>query len=251
MEPIRWYHEFDFPNGAKARSLDPDIRFHKKLWEFIENHLDKVDFAGKIVLDIGCWDGKWSFYSEKRGASSVLSTDDLTQNWSNGEGIHLAKRYFQSDIDVDQHRSVYNLQSLDTKFDIILFLGVYYHLHDPLLALSQIRHCCHEDSIVLIEGSVGCNYKEGEARYCFDDACQSTFLPSEQIWNKMLELSYFKVEEEYYFSIEKLQARKDLIKEPYADRKFIICTPMIDENKLHYYKSGFGLDIYDDRFMVE
>ncbi len=244
----KWYHEFDFPNGAKARSSSNDINFHKHLWDFIQTHCDQIDFSNKTVLDIGCWDGKWSFYAEQRGAVSVLATDDLTQNWSDGEGIHLAKKYFKSNINIDQHRSVYNLESLDSKFDIILFLGVYYHLHDPLFALSQIRHCCNNDTIVLIEGSVGCNYKDGEVTYNLQDPSQSVFLPAEQLWNQMIELSYLKVIEQYYFSIEKLSAQKHLITIPYADRKFIVCKPFVGENSLYYYKPPFDLDKYDTRW---
>ena len=40
----------------------------------MEQQLDAVPFHGKSVLDIGCWDGYWSFYAERRGAASVLAT---------------------------------------------------------------------------------------------------------------------------------------------------------------------------------
>jgi predicted nicotinamide N-methyase len=41
-----------------------------------------VDFAGKTVLDIGCWDGQWSFLAENRGAARLLATDDCSQHWT-------------------------------------------------------------------------------------------------------------------------------------------------------------------------
>jgi len=78
----------------------PDIAGHRKIWSFTRQHLDAVDFRGKSVLDVGAWDGYWSFYAEKRGAERVLATDDRTQNWSDGNGIHLAKELFQSNSSI-------------------------------------------------------------------------------------------------------------------------------------------------------
>jgi tRNA (mo5U34)-methyltransferase len=148
---IKWYHEFDFGNGLVAHSTD-NAPLHRSFWEFIRSRLDTIDFRGKTVLDIGCWDGYWSFYAERRGARRVLATDDCTQNWSSGEGVRLAKELLNSKIELDQRRSVYDLASLNQTFDVILFLGVYYHLQDTYYALSQIRHCCHPNTVVVIEG---------------------------------------------------------------------------------------------------
>ena len=49
------------------------MEIHRKLWRFIEAQLDLLDFRGKTVLDIGCWDGYWSFYAERRGAREVVA----------------------------------------------------------------------------------------------------------------------------------------------------------------------------------
>lgn len=153
IDAITWYHEFDFGNGLRARTgSDPES--HRQSWQFIEQNLDAVEFRNKSVLDIGCWDGYWSFNAERRGAQAVLATDDSTQNWAGSAGCLLAKELFDSSVTVDLTLSVYELASLDQRFDIILFFGVYYHLHAPFYALSQIRHCCHKDTIVLIEGPV-------------------------------------------------------------------------------------------------
>ena len=118
----------------------------RSAWALIEQQLDTVEFRDKTVLDIGCWDGRWSFYAEQRGARSVLATDDLSQNWSSGEGLRLAREILQSKIEIDQHMSIYRLASLGRAFDIVMCLGIYYHLHDPFYAFSQIRHCSHPKS---------------------------------------------------------------------------------------------------------
>ena len=96
IDRIHWYHEFDFGNGLRAQVNTPDVQSHRALWRFIETELDKIDFAGKTVLDLGCWDGYWSFYAERRGAARVLATDDSSQNWTGSAGFHLAMPLFFS-----------------------------------------------------------------------------------------------------------------------------------------------------------
>src|SRR5262245_20890100 len=107
IDAITWYHEFDFGSGLKSRPKRPGL--HRGIWNFIEGQLAEVDFRGKTVLDIGCWDGYWSFYAERRGAASVLATDDRTQNWSKNEGIHVAKDLMGSKVEINQDMSVYEL----------------------------------------------------------------------------------------------------------------------------------------------
>ena len=128
IDGVNWYHEFDFWNGLKSRSRVPNIAGHRTSWQFIEQQLEKVEFRDKTVLDVGCWDGRWSFFAERRGAKSVLASDDVSQNWSNGQGLRLAREFFQSQIEVNQDLSIYSLASLGRTFDIVMCLGVYYHL---------------------------------------------------------------------------------------------------------------------------
>ena len=67
-------------------------------------------------------------------------------------GCCMAKHLLRSNVEVDQRRSIYDLATLERRFDIVLCLGVYYHLVDVFHALAQIRHCCHDDTIVVLEG---------------------------------------------------------------------------------------------------
>jgi tRNA (mo5U34)-methyltransferase len=148
VEAVNWYHEFDFGNGLRTQPGDAS---HCLIWRFIADHLTSIDFTGKTVLDIGCWDGYWSFRAEKQGAAYVLATDDVSQNPSCGEGLQLARQLLHSSIEINQNLSIYNLSSLNRTFDIILCLGVYDHLHTPLYALAQVRHCCHANTLVVRE----------------------------------------------------------------------------------------------------
>ena len=72
------------------------------------------------------------------------ATDDSSQNWAGSAGFALAKELLEPPIDLNLRLAVYDLHKLETKFDIILCLGVFYHLLDPFFAFSQIRHRCHD-----------------------------------------------------------------------------------------------------------
>ena len=283
IDSISWYHDFDFPDGLKARANTPDAGFHRRLWHFIESNLDTIDFQGKSVLDIGCWDGYWSFYAERRGARQVLATDDVSQNWAAGEGLRLARELLGSQIVVDQRRSVYQLDSIQQTFDVVLFLGVYYHLLDPFYAFSQIRRCCGPQTVVVFEGDVGRNLFAGEARYCFFDPNKATFVPSIDTLDMMVKGAYFSIASRAYFSEYYADPKNEVItgsslrrwwksssirrkwkdspfcaKKPapkverpetvVSDRSLLVCRPFEGQNDMHYYKPPFGLDTYDSRY---
>jgi tRNA (mo5U34)-methyltransferase len=254
IDQIHWYHEFDFGGGLKARSRTPDIGNHRRLWRFIEENLDRVDFQGKTVLEIGAWDGYWSFYAERRGAKYVLASDDLTQNWSAGRGILLARELLGSRIEVRQDVSVYELTALGRKFDIILCLGVYYHLLDPFYALTQIRHLCHESSLVVLEGDIIIQGLE-PTTVCYNYKSDlPAFLPAVYAFGKFVQAAYFEITS---------QALMDPVPEPkkttwyrrrrrreevLGTRALTICRPFEGVNECHAYPPPFGLKAYDGRF---
>lgn len=238
IDKIDWYHEFDFGNGLRTQPRPPNLDAHRRLWQFIEDQLDQLDFIGKSVLDVGAWDGYWSFYSERRGARSVLATDDASQNWSSGNGLQLARKLLGSHIEIRQDLPIYELGSLNRKFDIILCLGVFYHLRDPFYGFVQLRHCCHSNSILAIEGELGSDeaVSNGE-RYCQGDWMERLLSESGLRWQ--LKSAYFQVE-----SIVRLNPEANVD----SDRGFIICRPITGKNDMYVYKPHFGLHLYDDRF---
>jgi tRNA (mo5U34)-methyltransferase len=93
------------------------------------------------VLDIGAWDGFFSFECERRGASRVVAADHYSwhgSGWGTKAGFLLAREVLGSkveDIDID----VMDLapERVGT-FDLVLFLGVLYHLRHPFLALERV-----------------------------------------------------------------------------------------------------------------
>ena len=258
IDEIRWYHEFDFGNNLKARSFEPDVDGHRRIWSFIEQHLESVDFRGKTVLDIGAWDGYWSFYAEQKGAAYVLAADDLSQNWSNGQGLHLAKQLLESSVSINQNISIYQLASLNRHFDIIMCFGVYYHLLDPFQAFAQIRHCCHSDTVVLLAGGLGKEgMRDGEARYSFRDSRLPTFVPSVALFENLLQAAYLRVKSLSWLRLGPFRRVIGLLHHlkyyrsfdtTFIDEAFIVCNPFEGINELHSYEPPFGLKKYDGRF---
>jgi tRNA (mo5U34)-methyltransferase len=257
IDEIDWYHEFDFGQGLKARSTAPDVAWHRRVWQFVEQQLEGIDFRDKTVLDVGAWDGYWSFHAERQGARSVLASDDLTQNWSDGRGLHLAKELLGSGVEINQSVSVYRLGALKRTFDIIMCFGVYYHLLDPLYAFAQIRHCCHDGTLVLLDGDVArSGMRADQVRYRFDDSRVSAFVPSFPAFETLLRVSYLRVQSHVWLRQGGFP-RKDgtaigqlryLLNKPSIDRAFTVCTPFRGTNELHAYEPPFGLSVYDDRY---
>lgn len=196
MNSMWWYHKIDLGGGIVTPGLNFD-----RVWEHISHFLDGIDFTNKTVLDIGCWDGKWTFDAERRGARLVVASDDLTQRARGGEEqFKFAHSATGSKAIYYPKMSVYNIDELPERpFDIVLFLGVLYHLRYPLFAIAKIRQVLREGGILVVETA------------CIDDSTRSFMefqlglrsaiyedpttwcAPSVLCLQEMLESSYFDV----------------------------------------------------------
>lgn len=98
-------------------------------------HAVPADLTGKSVLDIGCNGGFYSMEMKRRGAARVLGID-----W---DEAYLAQARFAAEVmghDIEFARlSVYDVAALQERFDLVVFMGVLYHLRHPLLALDLIH----------------------------------------------------------------------------------------------------------------
>ena len=99
------------------------------------SHALPADLTGKSVLDIGCNGGFYAIEMKKRGASRVLGID-VDENY-------LAQARFAAEVsglEIEFARlSCYDVGSLGERFDVVVFMGVFYHLRHPLLALDLIH----------------------------------------------------------------------------------------------------------------
>src|SRR5678809_228920 len=85
---LRWYHRIDLGHGVVTDGVDntPERLAKIKLPE---------DLTGKSVLDVGAWDGFFSFEAERRGARRVVATDSFCWGgggWGTKDGFELARR---------------------------------------------------------------------------------------------------------------------------------------------------------------
>lgn len=166
-----------------------------------------VDFRDKAVLDVGCFEGQWSFEAEKRGAASVVATDflggDPRARFSE-HGIkelptfRLAHTILGSRVEYRPDVSVYDITRLGSRdFDVVIFCGVYYHLKHPLLALTRIREVIREGGILIVEGPVIDGQREACARFFYREVLaddrSNWWVPSLSCLLEWVECSYFEI----------------------------------------------------------
>jgi tRNA (mo5U34)-methyltransferase len=162
-----WFHSVDVGDGVVSGGAK-SAEFSANEWKYLQI----PDLHGRTVLDIGAWDGWYSFAAEEAGAERVVSLDhyswsvDFPKYWeyvaerrANNErvedaitlphvwrpqdlpgkdGFETARRLRGSKVeDVVLDFSHDDLSPIG-QFDVVLFGGVLYHLADPIGALRQL-----------------------------------------------------------------------------------------------------------------
>lgn len=129
----QWFHNLDL-HGVKTAPDHflgdyPNIK-----WQTFA-HAVPSDLSGRSVLDIGCNAGFYSIEMKKRGAARVVGVDS--------DDMYLNQARFAAEVsgfhDIEfRNMSVYDVGQLGEKFDLVIFMGVLYHLRHPLLALDTL-----------------------------------------------------------------------------------------------------------------
>jgi len=169
-----WYHTIDLGNGVVTKGIS------------VQETSPGVipDVTGRSVLDIGAWDGKFSFAAEQKGASRVVALDhyawgvdfvargaywaecihngtlpdqsrDETDFWlpdlPGRRGFEFAKAALDSKVEpvVADFQKV-DLEELG-RFDVVLYLGVLYHMKEPLTCLERVRAVTKEVAVIETE----------------------------------------------------------------------------------------------------
>jgi tRNA (mo5U34)-methyltransferase len=121
------------------------------------------DLTGKRVMDVGAWDGYWTFEALRRGASQVVAVDDFsdylgtleTSDRRAWETFDLCREALGYSEEVCQRHevTVYDIdESQFGRFDVVFFFGTLYHLRYPLLALDRLSAVC--DGEIYVESAV-------------------------------------------------------------------------------------------------
>jgi tRNA (mo5U34)-methyltransferase len=108
-------------------------------------HALPADLTGKSVLDIGCNAGFYSIEMKRRGAARVLGVDWDERYLAQARLAAVALAF--DDVEFAK-LSVYDVGSLGERFDVVIFMGVLYHLRHPLLALDLIREHVADDLLI-------------------------------------------------------------------------------------------------------
>lgn len=176
VEGIVWHHAIDLGNGIVTPG---------RAGLAAQMPLDTLpDFSGRSVLDIGAWDGYYSFVAERGGAKSVTALDhyawgvdfkardvywnecrargvlpdhdrDTTEFWRpelpGQAGFKLAKEVLGSQVEpkLGDFMAV-DLDELGV-YDVVLYLGVLYHIKEPLTALERVRKVTSEVAVIETE----------------------------------------------------------------------------------------------------
>ena len=137
-----WWHCIELPFGVTTpgRSDDRDR---------VEAFGLPSDLTGKTVLDVGCLDGFWSFEAEKRKAQHVLAIDSWNSNWlCDDKGFRTAHALLGSRVEF-QWVDLFDLTlEKQGRFDLVMCLGVLYHLRQPLRGLERLAKVCKEHLIL-------------------------------------------------------------------------------------------------------
>jgi tRNA (mo5U34)-methyltransferase len=129
----QWFHNIDLKGVRTAPNHFlgdyPNVK-----WRHFAHAVPK-DLRGMTVLDIGCNGGFYSIEMKRRGADRVVAVDTET--------MYLNQARFaaeMSGVEIEfRNLSVYDVAKLGERFDLVIFMGVLYHLRHPLLALDLIH----------------------------------------------------------------------------------------------------------------
>jgi hypothetical protein len=149
-----WYHRITLPGGVVTPGWAPIAPEAYRIPE---------DLTGKRVLDVGAWDGYWTFEALRRGAREVVAIDDFSDQlgqladddrraWGTFDFCRDALGYGR-DVCHRLEMSVYEAtEDRLGRFDVVFFFGTLYHLRHPLFALDLMNLIC--DGEIYVESAI-------------------------------------------------------------------------------------------------
>ena len=144
-----WWHSIVLRPGL----VTPGKKSQELMAKQFSVIFDSVDLTGKSVLDVGAWTGGFSIEAKRRGASRVVALDHYTwthPHFRGREAFNFAVEISGVEIEaveIDLADPRLSLEHLGT-FDIVLYLGVFYHLVDPISVTREVGLRATETLIV-------------------------------------------------------------------------------------------------------
>lgn len=135
---LNWFHSMKLRPGVVTKGAKSPCLLASEAAAV----LGPLDLAGRSLLDIGAWNGFWSFEAKRRGAGRVVALDHYTwrhPDFRGRESFDLARAALELEVEAVE-ADVTALAPEDFgRFDAVLFLGVLYHLEDPLPVFRTLR----------------------------------------------------------------------------------------------------------------
>lgn len=137
-----WFHNLDL-NGVRTAPEHFLGDYPTVKWSRFANAIPG-DLSGCSVLDIGCNAGFYAMQMKRRGAERVVGIDTVDD--------YLAQARFAAGVnglEIEFRKlSVYDVGALRERFDLVVFMGVLYHLRHPLLALDLVHEHAASDLLL-------------------------------------------------------------------------------------------------------
>lgn len=250
---LNWYHTIDLGNGV----VTPGNPFDQ-IWAMIEAQMRSIDLTGKRVLDIGCWDGKFSFLAESLGAQ-VVATDFVVGRWGGRETFQLAAEALGSQAEYLPDVDVCKLSERFPRgsFDVVLFMGVLYHLRYPMLALAQIRHMLKPGGFLICETHAVLNQRDSLIYFNYRDPREKDpsnwAFPTTLAHRKMVASCYFDVRNQEILPLDRAGTLRQSARwllgraRPIPARSVILAQAVNQEDSGHIYPDNL-LAEYDPRY---
>jgi tRNA (mo5U34)-methyltransferase len=136
VRAIKWCHPIDLGGGLVTR---PEWHVRQRFVRRLRFLSLPEDLTGKSVLDVGAWDGFFSFECERRGAARVVAIDTYAWDVHGKDGFLLAHSALGSKVESMRLAAEDLDPQVIGQFDLVLFLGVLYHLRSPIDVLDCLR----------------------------------------------------------------------------------------------------------------
>ena len=212
---LEWYHTIDLPGGV----VTPGFFDHRPV---LDKYALPVDVSGKRVLDIGTFDGFFSFEFERRGAEVIALDvpDEASLDWPvplrragttrfqpQHENFDVAREALGSSVQ-REFLSVYDAEPERLGlFDIVFVGSVLIHLRDPVGALMALRRVCAEGGEIRICEETHkkldlLSRRTAMAKFQAISPHMTWWIPNRACWHQMLEAAgYVSVEHGATFTV--------------------------------------------------
>jgi tRNA (mo5U34)-methyltransferase len=185
-----WMYRFDLGHGVQTALHSEYLDgMHQSRWAMIQPELERT-FAGRWdrtrALDIACNEGWFAFEVAKLGAAETIGFD--------ARDINIRKAHFVQ-AQLETPRLTFRTQNLfdvdarrEGPFDLVLCLGLIYHLEDPMGAVRKLRSLTRELCVIETEvarpANITIDRGPGDGLLTTEDAF--VFMPEpEYQWNPL------------------------------------------------------------------